>query len=516
MMDMALFEDSLKLDEKNSRNLFYLAKTYFEMEKYETAILLFQKHNKLDACIEEKWYSLYCQGKCYYRLQKIENALLCWINAYIMFPDRIENLYHIIKHYREREEYDLAYYYYELAIKVMKAIKAMNEDPKIFLFTEENIYKFDLYYEFTIFGFYCNPLCENLSELSMTVLSRTFLHNTVILLNYKFYSTELSCSCILKEKMNDKYTLLHDIATNIRKKNIYSTTPSITYGSDDKTIIHVSVRCVNYYIDDDSGMYVVPNDIVENEHILVTIFNKNNTWCIKDEEEEGSNKIINENDIYYDNCRYYGLEDMRIYLYNDTIVYNATRVVDDNAFHIEHGSIKTDNIECRNMQFLQLSNPVTTVKIQKNWILFDDGSNNLKCIHQWYPLSIGEINKEGKVINEKNHKCPLFFSLLRGSTNGVVVGNDVWFLCHVVSYEDRRYYYHIIVVLNKNTNDFVSCSAFFTFEGKKIEYTLGMIYLPEDDAFLIGYSTMDRNTKFMAIPKKDFIDRTIIKSSCRI
>jgi hypothetical protein len=77
-------------------------------------------------------------------------------------------------------------------------------------------------------------------------------------------------------------------------------------------------------------------------------------------------------------------------------------------------------------------------------------------------------------------------------------------MCHAVSYEDRRYYYHIVVVLDKNTYRLKKYTPFFTFEGEKVEYTLGFNYLESDDTLLIGYSIYDKSTKYMNIEREYF------------
>jgi hypothetical protein len=47
----------------------------------------------------------------------------------------------------------------------------------------------------------------------------------------------------------------------------------------------------------------------------------------------------------------------------------------------------------------------------------------------------------------------------------------------------------------------------FAFEGAKIEYTLGMTF--QNDEITIGYSVMDRETKFTTVAKSWFDDRFI-------
>ena len=48
----------------------------------------------------------------------------------------------------------------------------------------------------------------------------------------------------------------------------------------------------------------------------------------------------------------------------------------------------------------------------------------------------------------------------------------------------------------------------FTFEGEKVEYTLGFVAL--DDKFLIGYSIMDRETKYITVGKSTVDDMMIV------
>jgi SET domain-containing protein len=59
-----------------------------------------------------------------------------------------------------------------------------------------------------------------------------------------------------------------------------------------------------------------------------------------------------------------------------------------------------------------------------------------------------------------------------------------------------------MVVLDKNSYRLKSYTPLWTFEKKKVEYTLGMVYT--NSKFLIGYSTMDNKTKYTNISKHIF------------
>jgi hypothetical protein len=90
---------------------------------------------------------------------------------------------------------------------------------------------------------------------------------------------------------------------------------------------------------------------------------------------------------------------------------------------------------------------------------------------------------------------------MRGSTNGVVIGENIWFITHLVSDEDRRYYYHVFVLLDQTTYAVKKYSIPFTFEKDRIEFTLGFVYLEQQQQLVIGYSTNDSTSKYVAIAK---------------
>ena len=101
----------------------------------------------------------------------------------------------------------------------------------------------------------------------------------------------------------------------------------------------------------------------------------------------------------------------------------------------------------------------------------------------------------------KKMESPSFFKWVRGSTNGISINDETWFICHLVSYEDRRYYYHLFVVLDSTTYELKRYSKLWTFEGQKVEYTLGFVYIKELQQFMIGYSTNDCTTNYMVVSK---------------
>jgi hypothetical protein len=78
-----------------------------------------------------------------------------------------------------------------------------------------------------------------------------------------------------------------------------------------------------------------------------------------------------------------------------------------------------------------------------------------------------------------------------------------------VSYEDRRYYYQIFVVVDAETYVPKKYTPWFTFEKKKVEYSLGFVYIEDLDVLFIGYSLMDSETKYMTV-KMDSIKEMLL------
>jgi hypothetical protein len=102
---------------------------------------------------------------------------------------------------------------------------------------------------------------------------------------------------------------------------------------------------------------------------------------------------------------------------------------------------------------------------------------------------------------------PRLFSHARGSTCGFKFGNELWFVLHMVSYEEPRHYYHFIAVFDASMN-LLRYSAPFTFKGEPIEYCLGLIV--EENRVLITYSCWDRTTQ-LALYDKAYVEGLLYK-----
>jgi hypothetical protein len=277
--------------------------------------------------------------------------------------------------------------------------------------------------------------------------------------------------------------------------NFVSSTPSILSMNNDSSY-WLNVRYVNYKIGE-NGEYINQDNIITKNVLAKMVVDDNGFW---DKESE----MFLSYDLSHDN-RYVGLEDVRLFLDGDKIYYSANRGLAthgiDNKMVIEAGSIDIESGKTVHSVFLTMNGQRD---IEKNWVYFK-GEDRIKMVYGWHPLILGNVDGN-KFIQTHEFKTPAFFRHVRNSTNGVFIndrlwGEEIWFIGHVVSYEDRRYYYHMFIVLDKNTLALKKYTKMFTFEKEKVEYTLGFTYNEKADSFLIGYSTMDNKTKFINVER---------------
>jgi tetratricopeptide (TPR) repeat protein len=497
--DIRLLKQGLEENPNDVRYTFYLANSYRDSGQYENAIETYKKRIDLGGWIEEIWQSYYAIGVCYRNLNDMPNAIFYWMKGYEKFPDRIENMYEIIKYFRETACNKLANMFYEFADFELK--KKTNFDH---LFLQKDVYSYKLDYEFTINGYYVNRFNKDIRNSCMKVLNekgppRYITDN--VLQNYKSYAKPIK-----KESFDtDNMAVLNSIGNtlDIDNEKFVSSTPSISIDQKTKTM-YVCVRYVDYKIG--AGGEYVRGDNITTKNIIAILDISNKKW-VKTKEFELKYDTI------YDDV-YIGIEDVRLFSFNNKLYFNGNRAVKTDSIYIEYGTI---NLVSQHT----LSTIVTCEKqqqIEKNWVIFKDGNKNMKMIYNWFPLSIGtqcdhpnykidNRNKRMTYLNIENTiYTPPLFKYIRGSTNGINIGNEIWFICHVVSYEDRRYYYHTIVVLDDKTYELKRFTKLFTFDKEKVEYTLGFEYFEDKQQFMIGYSTMDSTTKYIMVSDDEIRD----------
>ena len=495
--DIDLLSRGLVSNPDNPRYLFYLANSYRDLGEYATAIETYIKRIDVGGWIQETWHSYYSAGNCCMQIGQTANAVYYWLEAYQFMPTRIENLYRLVYHYRCNKKYALALVFYEIA----KTIRI--ENPVInHLFLENDIYEHKLDYEYSIIGYYTKINKSIMVDNCMSLLNKRNIRTPIyanIIANYKYYCKALSIVSITLETMEPSYVCLMNILNSMGKDftntNMYPSTSPICENPNNANEIYLCKRYVNYKIGDD-GEYINQSKVVT-ENIFGKVIMENNVW-------QKVNENIMDYNREYDDV-YVGCEDVKLYfpannVHGDNhIEYLANRVVTGMQFKVEHGVYNYVTKKCVSSTILDM---VPSLQLyEKNWTYFHTANGEDRIVYKWSPFTICE-NTDGCINVLHKIETPPIFTHLRGSSNGIHIGNEIWFLCHIVSNENKRYYYHIFVAINTITLEPMKYSQIFTFENEPVEYSLGFIYRKEDNKLLIGYSTNDNTSKYMLLDKK--------------
>jgi len=484
----------------NDRYHFYLANTYHDSGQFEKAIEYYKKRIEIGGWDQEIWYSYYRIGLCYKNLGKIENAIYYWMLGYESFPKRIENLYEIVCHYRHSSNHKLSEIYYQLAKKVLS--EKLDKDN--YLFLHNGIYTHKLEFEYTIIGYYLG--IKNMNEQIVTILNNcddSALNNNLVN-NMKFYKD------LLNPVKTIDFTNIAVIKVNGEDTNFYSSSSCLVH-NEKKDGYLLNIRYVNYYINEEGYyLYCDKHIITVNKYVELT----------------NDFKVIKEKwfDVNYEDRRYIGVEDVRIFRDSKSknLLFTGTGFLQNGNIGIVKGNY--DVIKPK-LEYNELSCAFSHSDCEKNWI-FIDYKDETHMIYSWNPLRIGKVNNQTNQLElVETKQMPMIFSHVRGSSCGFKYNKkmkvsvedllvsieriEIWFMVHLVSYEQPRFYYHMFVVLDEDMN-LIRYSAPVKFEDVCIEYSLSLVV--EDERVLVNYSGWDRTTKIGVYDKK-YIDSLMVYNS---
>lgn len=172
--DIELLSDALKEDPANPRSIFYLAQSYKDLDRYEEALIWYNKRAQItDAWEEERWYASFQAARMKllgaYQWNEVRNDLL---QAYESRPWRYEPLYLLIRYLREDGKLQAAYTYCAF---VSNGINYPTEDT---LFIEKTIYDYQLQLEYGICAYGTGRISEAIRAFS-AVLKQPAISPTV-------------------------------------------------------------------------------------------------------------------------------------------------------------------------------------------------------------------------------------------------------------------------------------------------------------------------------------------------
>lgn len=274
--------------------------------------------------------------------------------------------------------------------------------------------------------------------------------------------------------------------------------------SNNKTQRHMNIRCVNYkYLD--SGHCIV-ND---NRRITRTK-NLYGTLHSNYKNDDFFSEVVENNEIMNlpnpdSNEMFQGIEDIRLYQFDKKIKFVASTVnysgcarcrIVCGDYVINKGNTCLSNA-------IVIEPPFPSFK-EKNWIPFvpENDSSKEYFIYKWKPFMLGEVvNKKLKIVKKHDVKFP-FQHEVRGSSN-IVYDNDKYVCVVHVSIENTlpKQYYHMFVLLDKNTYKPYMCSKVYHFDQIGVEFCLSMTI--NDNNYVLWISRKDRNPLCIEVPKSE-------------
>jgi predicted GH43/DUF377 family glycosyl hydrolase len=272
--------------------------------------------------------------------------------------------------------------------------------------------------------------------------------------------------------------------------NVFSGTPTIVDLSNNYLI---NMRWINYSYNENGNKKNIPKQWVSfnSRYIVDASFNQ-----ISDEiflEENYSEQI---------NSTVIGIEDIRIFKFNDEYYYIATDFDNNRKVpSICSGiyNIDDDSYDLKKNIILPKMYDTNKIKIcEKNWS-FVNYRNDLCIVYNWFPLQIGKIDYKRNEMNiiEIKYNIPDFFKEVKGSTCGITNNNEIWFITHKSQSIEHIYkknsttyynYQHFFAVFDLDMN-LIRYSELFKFEDAKVEFCIGMII--KNDEMILSYSVLD-------------------------
>ena len=298
------------------------------------------------------------------------------------------------------------------------------------------------------------------------------------------------------KKISNMSIFYKDISIFFKQYNqiLNSSSSSIIKNSLDSEQYIINTRIVNYKLDNEGK-----SDIGYKKCITINkidILDKNFN-------------IIKSKYLFPNNFskQYIGIEDVRLFNNNNKIYYIGSYYNSNN----KKIQIVSNQFNINEDFELKIIIPTfkTSFNWEKNWVFFDN-NGDLNIIYKWNPIYICKIDYEKNELNlvKSIENLPIIFDKFRGSTNGVLYDNKIWFIVHqqnIIS-NDFKSYEHNIVVFDKDMK-LLGYSDTFKFENTLVEFCIGM-EITYDNNFVITYSTLDKTSK-LAVFTPEYINSLI-------
>jgi glycosyltransferase involved in cell wall biosynthesis len=465
--DIRLLLGGLECEPRNGRYMFYLANSYRDNGKKEEAITWYQRRITVGGWAEEVWNSAYHMGTCYKDLKRDAEAVYWWLEAYGMRPGRAESIYQLTKHYRVTGKHALALQFYKLG----SAIPFPKDDV---LFIEKDVYEYLFDYEALVIAYYVRHPIDHRSILKL--IGQNYCYENVMS-NYLFYVPKLKGQTV-------PFTRSASRSVGGVEREFFSCNPSIVASGDGYLM---NLRMANHKILP-NGTYAVGE--MDNKIVSYNVRIKLDAEFRTVEEFTF--------DVPVTETQYWGIEDIRMLGGKEVLYAGMTQDPVTKALVMGGGHYVCDGTE---LPYSACPSP-TGRSCEKNWALFRTVDGTVRYVYEWSPFTVLDLS--GAVLS-RNPNVPAWFRHLRGSSCGVPWKGQLWFLTHLVApvANAPRIYYHMIIVLDAVTLEYVRSSYLFQLEGMgTVEYALGLVV--ESDRVIISYSKMDREALIGVYPYGEF------------
>jgi len=486
--DIRLLKEGIEKEPQHqTRYYFYLANTYFDSGNVNDAIETYKKRITFGGWEQEMWYCYFRIGLAYKKLNDMNNAISWWLDGYNYYPYRIENMFEMVMYYRSISKHKLCNLFIDTCKNIITNMNENKVNKDTFIFLQNDVYTYLLDFERIVIAGYLGK--NDLRKEIVNVLNNSDRENEVsdTFSNMKF------CKYILTPILKKDFSSEFINALNENNIRLFSSSSCMLPNKNGEGYI-MNERLVNYKIDERNGNY---------ENCEKHIISYNRYYELSPTFQITKEKLF---DITYENKRFLGVEDIRIFHTANTnneleLEFLGVTLHSDNRIGVVGGIY---DISAKEIKYNELKTNFNNLDCEKNWV-FINYKKETCIVYSWWPLRICKLNKmtnkidllEEKLINAK------MFRFARGSTSGFYFNNEYWFIIHIVAHDRPRNYYHNFAVFDENMN-LLRYSAPFKFEGASIEYCLGLIV--EKDRVIVNYSTWDRTNK-LAVYDKKYIDQ---------
>jgi glycosyltransferase involved in cell wall biosynthesis len=477
--DIRLLRDGLEREPDNTRYMFYLAQSYFDIGRWTEAADWYARRSALGGWAEERWYARYRQGLALLRMEEFEKAASVLLDAFELRPTRAEPLHALARHYRERGKNQLAFHFAERAL-------AINE-PDDILFVSKSVYDWQIWEEIMISAYYAGKRHWDLGLRACELLLARRGHESWF---YDYVAR------------NESFYLPR--AQGLRRgtfavSEALRTLGDTTYACSNPTIVEwrgrtfVNVRLVNYSQERGKVYRSRDRDHVVRSRNVAAAWDQESDWIAGERESSADfpRDFANDTAIL-------GLEDVRWIVHRDRVWFTATCFQTPGAAgrpQVVAGFLNEDldRVERVIPLVYRGAGP-----IEKNWVPWvRDGI--LCVIYSYDPFVVLSVDET------TGHCAPILMEApklraarFRGATSPVRVpgkpGRFVAIVHEVAEHADERIYSHRWVEIDRRMG-LVRYSAPFTFDHRGIEYATGLSC--RGDKLVVTYGWEDREARWI-------------------